>query len=150
MTRQLGLRSRPILQAVVVAGISVAGTLKASGQPLQCPRPPVESCVTRHGRFSSQNGIPFTIRLIGTTRRVSVANGSEGVPPEARKYLEMTSSEHSYIYGDFEMCPLEADVPGHMREVCVVASKNLVVENVQGLRPPFRLTSTWSATRRAK
>lgn len=146
----MGLRSRPILQAVVVAGVSVAGTLEASGQPLRCPRPPVESCVTQHGRFSSQNGIPYTIWLIGTTRRVAVANGQEGVPPEARRYLEMTSSDHSYIYGDFEICPLEADVSGQMRQVCVVSSKNLVVENTQGLRPPFRLKSTWTAQRRVK
>lgn len=143
-------QSRLVLVAVIVAATLISEAMSASGQSPLCPQPPVEPCVTRHGRFSSQNGIPYTLWLIGTTRRVAVANGQEGIPPDARRYLEMTSPDHSYIYGDFEICPLEPDVPGHMRQVCVVSSKNLVVENTGGLRPPFRLKSTWTAQRRAK
>jgi len=76
---------------------------------------------------------------------VAVANGLDGIPSEAHPYLEMTSPDHSYIYGDFEICPLEPDAPGRMRDVCVVSGKNLVVENLQALWTPFRLKSTWTA-----
>jgi hypothetical protein len=55
----------------------------------------------------------------------------------------MTSEDQSYIYGDFEICPLAPDIPGHMRDVCVSAADNLVVQNVRRPQPPFRLLSTW-------
>lgn len=55
----------------------------------------------------------------------------------------MTSPDHSYIYGDFDICPLEADRPGHMRRVCVVGAEKLVVKNLRNDRPAFRLLSTW-------
>ena len=65
-----------------------------------------------------------------------------------RKYRDMSSPNHSYIYGDFEICPTQADTPGQMRRVCVAGAKNLVVENLSGLQPPFRILSTWKNTRR--
>jgi hypothetical protein len=108
---------------------------------------PVEPCVKRHGRFSSQNGRPYTIWIVGTTRRIDVANGHEALPV-AQKYLEMTSENHSYIFGDFDICPLEPDVPGHMRSACVVGAERLVVQPLRRERPPFRLLSTWPDARR--
>ena len=122
---------------------SMYSPITVRAQPSACPGRPVEPCFKRHGRLSSQNGIPFTIWLIGTTRRVGLANGVEWLPESARKYLEMTSPEHSYIYGDFEICPLESDTPGQLRQVCVGGAEKLVIENLQHLRPPFRLLSTW-------
>ena len=62
----------------------------------------------------------------------------------------MTSSDHSYIYGDFDICPMEPDKPGHLRRVCVAGMEKLVVQNLRGSRPPFRLLSTWPAEDRAK
>lgn len=143
-------RARRVLSACLTAAVLAVSTTVVAEQAPQCPTPPVEPCVTRHGRLSSQNGIPFAIWLIGTTRRVGVANGLDGVPAEARRYLEMTSPDHSYIYGDFEICPLEPDVPGHMRHVCLVTGKNLVIENLQALWPTFRLRSTWTEALRSE
>ena len=65
-------------------------------------------------------------------------------PPPVLRYTEMTSPDHSYIFGDFTICPVEPDVPGHMRSVCVTAARNLVVQNLNTSRPPFRIRSTWS------
>ena len=61
------------------------------------------------------------------------------------KYTEMTSPDHSYIFGDFTICPIEPDILGHMRDVCVTAAKNLVVQYVDNSRPPFHVRSTWSS-----
>jgi hypothetical protein len=119
-----------------------ASTVRLSAQPWTCPEKPVEPCFKHHGRLSSQNGRALTVWLIGTTRRVQVANGLERLPAAVGRYLSMTSPEHSYIYGDFEICPLEPDTPGHMRQVCVAGAEKLVVENLRGLHP-FRLLSTW-------
>jgi hypothetical protein len=59
----------------------------------------------------------------------------------------MTSPEHSYIYGDFDICPVEPDTPGHMRRACVAGAANPVIRNLQGSRRPFRMLSTWPAPR---
>ena len=55
----------------------------------------------------------------------------------------ITSPDHSYVFGDFEMCPTEPDTPGHLREVCVASAERLVVQNLQRSTPPFRLLPTW-------
>jgi hypothetical protein len=60
----------------------------------------------------------------GTTRVVVLDNGGDHLPDGIAKYLDMTSPRHSYIYGDFEICPREPDEPGHMRRVCVASAEN--------------------------
>ena len=50
---------------------------------------------------------------------IPVDNEAEGIPQLVGKYLAMASSDHSYIYGDFDICPLAPDRPGHIRSVCV-------------------------------
>src|SRR5262245_56051501 len=99
--------------------------------PWRCGRKPVEPCFKHHGRLSSQNGVALKVWLIGTKRIVGLDNDIAELPPEVRKYMEMTSSDHSYVYGDFEICPLEKDTPGHMRSVCVAGAEKLVVQDVQ-------------------
>jgi hypothetical protein len=116
--------------------------------PWPCRVPRVEPCFTHHGRLSSQNGIALKIWLIGTTRVVGLDNSGDDLPPLLRKYLDMTSPDHSYIYGDFDICPTESDKPGHLRRVCVAGADRLVVQDVRGVRPAFRLRSTWPAGER--
>lgn len=83
------------------------GALPASAQttdPTRWPcRPqPVDRCFKHHGRLSSQNGVALTIWLIGTTRVVALENDIDLLPAQVRKHLDMTSPDHSYIYGDFD------------------------------------------------
>jgi hypothetical protein len=42
-----------------------------------------------------------------------------------------------------DIWPLAPDKPGHMRPVCMSGGRKLVVHNLQGARPAFRLLSTW-------
>jgi len=109
----------------------------------KCSTQPIEPCVKRHGRLSSQNGIALKIWLIGTTRMVALENDVDDVPTSIAKYLDMTSDDHSYIFGDFDVCPVEPDVPGHIRRACVAGAEKLVVQPLRGSKPAFRLTSTW-------
>lgn len=117
------------------------GHVAAAQTAWKCEGIPVESCAKRHGRLSSQNGIGHKIWLIGTRRMVAVANTS--MPSIVEKYLEITSDDHSYIFGDFEVCFLEPDVPGHIRLGCVRGAEKLVVQPLRRQEPPFRLLSTW-------
>ena len=128
---------------LALSAMTSAGQVTAH-QPRHCPRPPVETCTSGHGRFSTQNGISQTIWVVGTTRRLAVANDADNFfPATVLKYLEITSPDHSYIFGDFTICPIERDTPGHMRMVCVADARNLVVQNTMNLWPPFRVHSTW-------
>jgi hypothetical protein len=118
----------------------------AIGADWKCQTKPVEPCFRHHGRLTSRQGIALTIWLIGTTRVVGVSDTETSAIIE--KYLEITSPNHSYIYGDFDICPLGPDRPGHMRRVCVAGAERLVVQDVLGARPPSRLLSTWPADKR--
>jgi hypothetical protein len=108
--------------------------------------PTAYPCFKHHGRLWSGNGIPYRIWLIGTNRIVAV-DGDFELPAGANKYLEITSPDSSFIYGDFEMCPLGPDVPGQVRHVRLIRAEKLVVQNLNNSRPPFRLVSTWPQTR---
>jgi hypothetical protein len=108
-----------------------------------CLAKPIEPCVRRHGRLSGQNGIAVKIWLIGTTRMVAVENGVEGLPVALQKYMDMTSVDHSYVFGDFDICPIEPDVPGQIRRACIAGGERLVVQPLAGSRRAFRLVSTW-------
>lgn len=132
---------RRLLGAIAV--VLVLNHSAVSAAAWRCPAKPVEPCSTRHGRLSSQNGIGLTVWLIGTTRVVAVENDFDELPARVRRYLSMTSPDHSYVFGDFDVCPLEADRPGHMRRVCIAGAEKLVVQNLRGSRPAFRLLSTW-------
>ena len=118
-------------------------TPEAGAASWRCRDRPVQPCFKHHGRLSSQNGIALKLWLIGTTRVVRVENDVEEIPSEVRRYLEMTSPDHSYIFGDFDICPLAPDEPGHMRPVCVTDATRLVVQNLAGSRPAFKLLPTW-------
>ena len=59
------------------------------------------------------------------------------------KYLDMTSPDHSNVYGDFEICPIEPDIPGLLRRACVTGAEKLVVQRVRDSTVPVRLLSTW-------
>jgi hypothetical protein len=99
-------------------------------------------CFNHHGRLWSGNGIAHRIWLIGTNRIVAVDEDFE-LPAGTNKYLDVTTPEYSFIYGNFELCPLGPDVPGHMRRVRLVHAEKLVVQNLNNSQPPFRLISTW-------
>ena len=124
---------------IVAIGCVLAQSAAPSGW--RCDARPIEPCFTHHGRLSSQNGIALKIWLIGTTRVVGLDRTA--LPAEIETYMEMTSPDHSYVYGDFHICPLEKDTPGRLRLVCVDSAEKLVVQDVGRLRPPFRLKATW-------
>jgi hypothetical protein len=81
------------------------------------------------------------IWLVGTKRIIGVHQTQ--IPAMLGKYLDMTSPDHSDVYGDFEICPLEPDHEGHMRSACVAGAARLVVQDRERSRPPIRLVSTW-------
>jgi hypothetical protein len=136
------LRTASNLLALAVVSLLPSGAVASAAQDATF------ACFTHHGRLSSQNGIAIRIWLIGTKRSVGVT----GELPRAIKdledpYLALTSESHSYIFGDFTMCPIEPDAPGHMRLVRLTSAANLVVQDINRQRPAFKVLSTWKLER---
>jgi hypothetical protein len=111
-------------------------------QSWACPSPPVGACVKRHGRLSSQNGIAVKLWIIGTKRVAVPLNLPDALPSEIRKYLDLTSENHSYIFGDFLICALEHDTPGQVGAVCVTGAEKLVAQPLNRPGQSFRIVST--------
>ena len=84
----------------------------------------VGPCFKVHGRMSQYNGgTSFRIWKIGTHRMLGVAN--EVDPP--KELLDKFRDFDTEVYGDFLVCPLTTEQPGHMQMVCVQSVKNAVV-----------------------
>jgi len=145
-SRNRSAQKRLAFAAVYGALLLAITSQTMSGADWRCNVQPVESCFNHHGRLSSQNGITLTIWLIGTSRIVNVDKTE--VPSFLDKYLDLTLPNHSYVYGDFTVCPLAEDRPGHMRPVCVTDAQKLVVQNLADSRKTFRLLSTWPRDQR--
>jgi hypothetical protein len=114
---------------LVLVCVAMVGGVGARGKRVEAASSqnqarPEYPCFKHHGRMSSgSNGIPTRIWLIGTNRVVAVG-GRYTLPENGDRYLDPTTPDYSYIYGDFELCPEEPDVAGTMRHVLLVGAEN--------------------------
>jgi hypothetical protein len=128
---------------ILLAGLSSSADEEqdfTKGTSFRCLAPRTEPCFTHRGRLSAQNGIAYMIWLVGTHRLVGIDQTE--IPEMLSKYLSMTSPDQADVYGNFEICPLEPERPGHMRAACVTGASRLVVQDRARSRPPLRLQST--------
>ena len=78
--------------------------------------------------MSGRNGTPsYRIWVVGTRRILGVSEGR--FAPSGYKLLpsplpESLDEDMDY-FGDFKVCPFQADTPGSMRLVCVAEVTNL-------------------------
>jgi hypothetical protein len=83
----------------------------------------VAPCYRVHGRMSWANGFPnIRIWIIGTHRILGVRRNEAGLPDSVVKLLYAQGVEDEFdntVYGNFEVCPLEKRIEGHMQDVCV-------------------------------
>jgi hypothetical protein len=127
----------------LIAWLGVWLTMSAVGSA-QSAAPPTFPCFKHHGRLmGGLNGITTRLWLIGTNRVLAV-DGGVALPGDGNKYFDAAGPDFSWIYGDFEICPAEPDVPGQARRVEVNGFEKLVVQPLKdSARPPFKLLSTW-------
>ena len=100
------------------------------------------TCKWVHGRLSAYNGTP-TLRLweIGTHHLFGLGTNYEAVfrrhgfddadepdlPPSIERVFEGFQTN---IFGDFQVCPLEAFRPGNMQPARVISAKHLFVQRI--------------------
>jgi hypothetical protein len=98
------------------------------------------SCIKLHGRLSLGNGTP-SVRLwqIGTHHIYGIYSNQFGFKnddttldnesPEIVATIEkhLTQNGGWTVYGDFEACPLEPRIEGHMQAACIASASHIVV-----------------------
>jgi hypothetical protein len=103
------------------------------------------SCYETHGRLALYNGGIANFRLwkIGTHNLLGIYSGPatflhrddtlDGESPELPANLEaafhIPDPFGVRAYADFEVCPLERHIEGHMQAACIESAKHLVVTN---------------------
>lgn len=131
----------------MIGFIAVLALLAAGQAPTKkdyrqapCKTPEIAPiCVIVHGRLRAGNGTPST-RLwhIGThhvygiyTNRYGFTHDSDTLDNEAPE-LHFTLPKNTptvggwTVYGDFEVCPLEPLIQGHMQAACIASAAHVV------------------------
>jgi hypothetical protein len=110
------------LSTVVLLLLAFGGTAFAENACLETTH---GKCFAFHGRFAVYSGDGMeTLWPVGTRRLLYPEFGAEAL--EQR----LSSSEDAdtyFIFGNFVVCPLEEQVAGKMRHVCVQSVRNLRV-----------------------
>ena len=94
-----------------------------------CTQSSYGECFRFHGRFTVYTADGQEVLWpVGTHRLLRAESGTEPLlnfldGNDIRK-LERNASDY-VIFGDFVVCPLEKEIPGAMRNVCIKSSRNL-------------------------
>ncbi len=97
------------------------------------------SCIQIHGRLRAGNGTP-SVRLwhIGThhifgiysNRYGFIHDGETGDNEAPELHLTLPKDDPKAggwtLYGDFEVCPLEPLIQGHMQAACIASASHIV------------------------
>lgn len=132
-------RSLSFLLGLVLA---LQNAVLAGGAEGTCPEPMAKDtkCFTVHGRLYLTNGTP-SVRIwpVGTHRILGVPGEGEDLPPCLQRYLDF----ETVVYADLEVCPLEPDLPGKMRTVCVKVAGKIVLERAEPGSDEPRVILPW-------
>ena len=122
------------LSAVLVYRLATADEVPERTIPCKTPQN-AGSCYWTHGRVGFYNGTP-AIRLwkVGTNRLLGIYSGPsvdryglDNEDPQMPTNLKRSfKPSENRVYGEFEVCPLEAERDGAMQAACIESAKNLV------------------------
>jgi hypothetical protein len=132
----------------VLAIALLSPTCGAEKRTIACKTPAnASSCYWTHGRLAIYNGGYPNFRLwkIGTHHLLGIYSGPseflhrgtflvehpEGddseLPANLEAVFHITDPFTVDVYADFEVCPLERHVQGHMQAACIESARHLVV-----------------------
>ncbi len=130
---------RPLVLLILLLAAPTAS--KKDYRTFPCKTPELApSCIQLHGRLSLGNGTP-SVRLwqIGTHHVYGIYSNQFGFKnrytlldseaPELPANLIKLVPENSgwTVYGDFEACPLEPRIEGHMQAACIASATHIEV-----------------------
>jgi hypothetical protein len=112
---------------LVLAGVATALVVAAPAGA--SPSEGSQRCFWVSGRLSTYNGSPTfriwprgTKRLLGVTLPEDAAADVAVLPPAVEREKPSFSRD---LWGEFRVCPLTADRPGHMRMVTLADGRRL-------------------------
>jgi hypothetical protein len=132
----------------------LAHTSNAEKRTIACKTPAIAaSCYQTHGRLAVYNGGAPNFRLwqIGTGHLLGIFNDEDDkrcvrglstckhnqsdqefeslhLPADLQRAYGDSNPFDITIYADFEVCPLERHIPGHMQAACIESATHLVVK----------------------
>lgn len=122
----------PLISALAVLGM--ASAIFGANNPTKCAERTdlAGPCYQVQGRLSLWNGSPgVRLWVIGTKRVLGVGTLEDDeyniMPAKVSSQFLNTATQ---VFADFQVCPFEKDIPGHMRMVCIEAAKNMIVYNL--------------------
>jgi hypothetical protein len=123
---------------VVLASGRVSAKHDYRDEPCKTPEI-AQSCVRIHGRLWAGNGTP-SIRLwqIGTHHIYGIYSNGYGFThdsqtldneaPELHFAFPKSTPDSTIwtVYGDFDVCPLEPLIQGHMQAACIASASHVI------------------------
>ena len=126
-------RILPLSIAALLAMLSPAARAD-SGTPCAQSHAIVGQCFVVHGRMFFPNGNPpVRISRIGTKRILGVLDGAKRddtddvLPDDLRRRLGPEWDKFE-VTGDFTLCPLARERPGHMQFVCLKDASRVLLQ----------------------
>lgn len=117
------------VRQVLLAAVCLCLCIRSVPAQDSCIQSSYGKCFGLHGRFTvyTADGVEV-LWPVGTHRLLRVESGAEPMYKllDGNNIHNLEAGADSYvILGDFTVCPLEKEIPGAMRRVCVKGSKNL-------------------------
>src|ERR1035438_2314749 len=131
-----------LLLTIFCTTSSTEASDKAPKREIPCKTKEIaNSCYWAHGRLVVAQGNPsYRLWKIGTHRVLGIYSGpsvdrfgldNEGpeLPSNVERKLWATKDPRfaNYLFGDFEVCPLEPEKSGVMHAACIESAKNIVI-----------------------
>ena len=132
-------KARILLWSALLIGLSVPAL--ADGTPCAKSRVIVGQCFVVRGQMFFPNGNPSVrISRLGTKRILGVLDGAKSdasddvLPADLRSKLGPEWDKFD-VYGDFDVCPLAPERPGHMQFVCLKDARHVNLVRFQEPQP---------------
>ncbi len=128
-----------LIQAVLLVAMVTAVSARDNRLACKTRRDLAGSCRVVHGRLMAYNGTPsWRIWVIGTHRLLGIhevdLNEEDIEHPLMPLTLHFDTGFDYTFFGDFEVCPLERQMPHTMQTVCVASARHII-------RTRYRTTS---------
>ena len=108
-----------LLLACLTLSTASAVAQETCAESLACGK-----CFAFHGRFAVYTGDgQETLWPVGTHRLLRPKSGTDPLYKLLRN--DVSNLDDYVIFGDFVVCPLEKEIPGQMRNVCIKSARNL-------------------------
>src|SRR4051812_35885779 len=121
---------------ILFASLLAAWTTAAAAMECRDDPAVMEQCFELRGRVSIGVGGEILVWPSGTKRLLQLSYPDQlpqsltawpYIPPRLEKLMRAGEAD---VWGDFEVCPLTADIPGQRRLICIQSFRNVgVVEN---------------------